>query len=143
MTLSAARHKIWGVSVLRQLGSHVDGPLIYNGPPMRWGKFFGVRPKDLPTWLALCVGHADGSNPQYLAQAKHAIMVMVRATEAEKERTIFSLLQSNGWREPTIRDLKMLDEPFCTDDPIWRSCYERAARGEGGIVVYSDRIEDV
>lgn len=104
--------------------------------------FFGIRSKRFPIWAALCTGRADGSNPKYLARAKHPIMVMVRAPESEAENAIYSLLQSNGWREPEIRNLKMLDEPFHSDDPFMHACHEGAIKSDGGIVVYSDPIEE-
>jgi hypothetical protein len=73
---------------------------------MKWEK---------PVWAALCTGRADGSNPKYLARAKHAIPVMVGAPGAEAQNTVYALLQSNGWRELEIKSLKLLDEPFHSD----------------------------
>jgi hypothetical protein len=34
---------------------------------------------------------------------------MVSALEPEAQSTIYALLQSNGWREPEIKNLKLLD----------------------------------
>ena len=70
---------------------------------MRLGEFFSLRPNRFPIWAALGTGRADGSNPKYLGPVKHAILVMVRAPESEAENAIYSLLQSNGWREPKIQ----------------------------------------
>jgi len=56
----------------------------------------------------------NGSNPKYLANVKHAILAMVCAPESEAQSTIYALLQSNGWREPQIKNLKLLDQPFHT-----------------------------
>ena len=109
---------------------------------MKWGNFLGVRSKTLPIWAALCTGRADGSDQKYSAQAKHAILAMVRAQESDAENAICSLLQSKGWREPTIQKLEKLVQPFHSDDPIMRDCHERAANSGAGIVVYSDPIED-
>ena len=67
---------------------------------------------------------------------------MVRAPESDAEDAICSLLQSKGWREPTIQKLKKLVQPFHSDDPIMRDCYERAIKSGDGIVIYSDPIED-
>ena len=67
---------------------------------------------------------------------------MVRAQESDAENAICSLLQSRGWGEPTIQNLKKLVQPFHSDDPIMRDCHERAAKSGAGIVVYSDPIED-
>jgi hypothetical protein len=69
-------------------------------------------------------------------------MAMVRAAEAQAESGIHALLRSNGWREPTIQKLKMLDQPFRSDDPIMVACHKGAINENGGIVVYSDPIED-
>jgi len=108
---------------------------------MKWEKLFGTRPKRLPVWAALCTGRADGSNPKYLAHVKHAILAMVRAPEPEAQWTIYALLQSNGWREPEIKNLKLLDQSFHSDDPTMSACHESAIKKDGGIVVYSDPID--
>jgi hypothetical protein len=108
---------------------------------MGWKELFGLPPKRPPVWSALCTGRADGSNPKYIVQAKHPILAMVRVPEAEVEHAVFSLLQSNGWSAPSIQKLKLLSEPFYSDDPIMRAGYEGAIKREGGIVVYSDPIE--
>ncbi len=109
---------------------------------MRWGRSFRAGTEKLPTWAALCTARADGSNPKYLAQAKHAVVAMVRSAEPEAEGSICSLLLSNGWREPAIQNLKLLNDPFYSDDPIMRTCYEGAIERDGGIVVYADPIEE-
>lgn len=93
-------------------------------------------------WVALCVARADGSHAQYTAGEKHAILAMVCAPEQEAENTICALLESNGWTHPQLRRLKLLSEPFHSDDPIMLACHERATVGQGGIVVYSDPVED-
>jgi hypothetical protein len=118
------------------------GRLVYDCTTMRWGNFLGFRSKTLPIWAALCTGRADGSDQKYSAQAKHAILAMVRAEESDAENAICSLLQSNGWREPTIQNVKKLAQPFRSDDPIMRDCHERATKSGTGIVVYSDPIEE-
>jgi hypothetical protein len=86
---------------------------------MRWGRFFRVGLKKLPVWAALCTARADGSDPKYPRQAKHAILAMVRSTEPEAESAICSLLQSKGWHETAIQNLKKLNDPFRSDDPIY------------------------
>jgi len=40
------------------------------------------------------------------------------------------------------KNLKPLDQPFHSDDPTMRACHESAIRKEGGIVVYSDPIDE-
>jgi len=110
---------------------------------MNWEKLLGSRSKSLPVWAALCTGRADGSNPKYLAHAKHAILAMVCVPESESQSAIYALLQSNGWHEPEITKFKLLDEPFHTNDPIMRNCHESAIKRGGGIIVYSDPVEEV
>jgi hypothetical protein len=109
---------------------------------MIWEKFFRGSPKKIPIWAALCIARSDGSNPEYPAQAKHAVLVMVRSAKSEAERAIYSLLQSNGWRGPAIQNLKLLNDPFHSDDPIMRACHEGAIKRDGGIVVYADPIQE-
>jgi hypothetical protein len=103
-------------------------------------KSFGFIPSKLPMWAALCAGRADGSNPEFAARAKHAILVVVRARKSDVESSVYALLQSNGWREPEIEKLKLLIEPFHGDDPMLRACYESAAKDGGNFVVYTDPI---
>jgi len=93
-------------------------------------------------WAALCTGRAVLSNPKYPAHVKHAILAMVCALEPEAQSTIYALLQSNGWREPEIKNLNLLDQPFHSDDPTMRTCQESAIKKDGGIVVYSDPIDE-
>jgi hypothetical protein len=109
---------------------------------MKREKPFGVRLKRPPVWAALCTGRAAGSNAEYLADVRHAILVMVRAPEPEVQDTIYDLLHSNGWREPAIKNLKLLDQPFHSDDPVMCACHESAIKKKGGLVVYSDPITD-
>ncbi|MGB6385501.1 MAG: hypothetical protein WBD25_01515 [Terriglobales bacterium] len=66
---------------------------------------------------------------------------MVRVPETEAENAIYSLLQSKGWRDPAIQNLKLLKEPFQSDDPIMRACYEGAIKREGEIVIYSQPMD--
>jgi hypothetical protein len=110
---------------------------------MRWRKLFGIEPKTtLPLWAALCTGRADGSNPNYVAHVKHAMLAMVYAPEPEVRSAVYALLQTNGWREPEITNLKLLHQPFHSDDPAMRACHENAIKRDGGIVVYSDPIDE-
>jgi hypothetical protein len=109
---------------------------------MKWKQLLGAPSREVPVWAAICTGRADGSNPEYVAHVKHPILVMVRAAEPEVESAIYALLQSNGWREPAIQNLKMLEQPFQSDDPMMRACHAGAINKEGGIVIYSDPIED-
>jgi hypothetical protein len=93
-------------------------------------------------YAALCTARADGTDPKFLRQAKHAVLVMVRASEADAENAITSLLRTKGWVDPAIQRLKLLDQPFHTDEPMMQTCYDAAVEKEGGIVVYSDPIAD-
>jgi hypothetical protein len=109
---------------------------------MKLQNLFRNRKEGKPVWAALCIARADGSDPKYPAQEKHAILAMVCKPEAEVHSAIYALLQSNGWREPEIKNLKLLQQPFHSDDPVMRSCYESATKTDGGIVVYSDPMEE-
>jgi len=109
---------------------------------MKLAELFNPRPERLPVWAGLCVGRADGSNPGCPARQKHAILAMVRARESEAENEISSLLHSNGWSDLELRNLKLLSEPFHSDDPDMVACYENATKKLGGIIVYSDPIEE-
>jgi hypothetical protein len=109
-----------------QFGS--NALVSYHCEARKWEKLFGTRPKRLPAWAGLCTGRADGSNPKYLAHAKHAILAMVRAPEPDAQSNIFALLRSNGWHEPEIENLKLLDQPFHSDDPTMRTCHESAIK---------------
>ena len=119
--------------------NRIDCPVRFS-QNMRWRKLFRPRGDSLPLWAGLCLGCADGSNPQYSAGEKHAILAMVRASESEAEDAICSLLHSNGWSNPELRQLKLIREPFHSDDPVMLTCYENATRKAGGIVVYSDVV---
>ncbi len=66
---------------------------------------------------------------------------MVCAHESDAQNAICSLLQSNGWRDPELSKLKLLSEPFHSDDPAMLACHENATKRQGGIVVYSDPIQ--
>lgn len=67
---------------------------------------------------------------------------MVRAHESEAENAISSLLHSNGWVDLELRNLKLLNEPFHSDDPTMVACYENATKKQAGIVVYLDAIRE-
>jgi len=108
---------------------------------MIWRDALGIR-KNKSIWAALCTGRADGSSTQYPFRMKHGLMVMVSARESGVERKICALLKSNGWQEVAIQNLKLLDEPFESEDQTMLACYEGAVNKDGGIVVYSDPIEE-
>ena len=99
-------------------------------------------PKEPPVWAALCIGRADGSNADYVAYVRHPILVLVGSPESELEGKICDLLRSKGWREPEIKKLKLLNQPFQSEDPVMRACHGNAIDKEGGIIVYSDPIVD-
>jgi hypothetical protein len=93
-------------------------------------------------YLALCVARADGSN-KYPIGEKHALLVMVLADAAEDaENKIPPRLEARGWVKAAIDQLKLLGEPFQSDDPIFHDCYDDALHGDVGIVVYRDPVPD-
>jgi hypothetical protein len=67
---------------------------------------------------------------------------MVSVPELEAQDAVYTVLQLNGWREPAIQNIKLLNEPFQSDDPTMRACHQGALKAEGGIVVYLDPIEE-
>jgi hypothetical protein len=96
----------------------------------------------IPVWAVLTTALADGSNPKYPAKEKHALLVMVRATESDVPLAVDALLTAKGWRDVAMERFKLLKEPFHSDDPVTMSCYEGAMTSEGGIVVYEEPIEE-
>jgi hypothetical protein len=121
---------------------HAYLPADYYCETMKLEGLFGTLSKNLPVWMALCTGRADGSNPKSPAHAKHAILAMARAKEPKAESSICALLQSNGWLEPEIKRLKA-GSIIHSDHPIMRACHENAIKNGAGIVVYSDPIDEV
>jgi hypothetical protein len=93
-------------------------------------------------WAALCTGLADGSIEQYPSDAKHATLAMVKAQEAEAENKILALLSEYGWSNLDVMGVKLLDHPFKSKDPDMLRCYKGAMERDGGIIVYSDPIQD-
>ena len=109
---------------------------------MKWKTILGASSEAVPVWAAICTARADGSNPEYPAREKHAILTMVKRPEPEVEHAVEVLLKSKGWGETSVERLKLLDEPFHSDDSFMRTCFQDAVNNGGGIVVYSDPIED-
>jgi len=91
-------------------------------------------------WVALCKGIADGSVDRYPSGARYAILAMVKAHEGEAEGNIRKLLSDYGWSSLKVTKMKLLDDPFKSDDPDMLSCYNGAIEKDGGIMVYSDPI---
>jgi hypothetical protein len=69
-------------------------------------------------------------------------MVMVYAPEPEAQSTVHAVLQSNGWSDADIKNLKLVNQPFHSDDPILVTCHENAIKKGCGIVVYWDPIDE-
>ena len=93
-------------------------------------------------WATLCTGIADGSIEQYPSGAKHAILAMVKAQETEVEEKILALLSECGWSGLEVTRMKLLDDPFKSDDPDMLRCYKGAMERDLGIIVYSDPLCD-
>jgi hypothetical protein len=109
---------------------------------MKWKKILGIPLGAIPVWAALCTASADGSDPNRPLNSKHTILAMVQAPENEVESEVCALLISRGWREPTIKTLKKLVPNFHSDDEMMQACYVSAKNKVGGMVIYSDPIED-
>lgn len=67
---------------------------------------------------------------------------MVKAQEAEAEKKILDVLSEYGWSSLEVTGVKLLDDPFMSDDPDMLRCYKGAMEKDGGIIVYSDPIRD-
>jgi hypothetical protein len=67
---------------------------------------------------------------------------MVRASEVQAGESVLALLSSNGWRGPEITRMKKLEDPFRSEDTAMLDCYRGATHKEGGLIVYSDSIEN-
>jgi hypothetical protein len=100
-----------------------------------------TRAKPRQFWAGLCTARADGTDSNYRPDAKHAMLAMVCATEPEVESKIVTLLASSGWREPVIANLKLLTNPFESEEHDMQACYKAATDGPGGIIIYSDEID--
>ena len=110
---------------------------------MGWNRSWGKRESTpLPVWAGLCEGLADGTNSQYPAGARHALLVMVRYGEKGPEAKMRRLLAGNGWSNSVIMRVKRLDQPFLSDDPTMLACYTGAMEKECGIIVYEDPMHE-
>jgi hypothetical protein len=85
---------------------------------------------------ALCV-------TTYPAGVRRALLAMVRAEESQMESAILSLLQPHGWHDIRIIESKQLEVPFLSDDREVRACYVNAVTSDGGVVVYTDPVEEL
>jgi hypothetical protein len=93
-------------------------------------------------WAALCTTCANGTDARYRADAKHAALVMVFATESEAESKIVAILEQNGWFKTILKNLKLLSTPFSSEDPDMCACYRAVLDRGAGIIIYSDEIQD-
>lgn len=109
---------------------------------MRWNRLFRGKVRASDIWAALCEARADGSDPARPSGARYPLLVMVRSSEEELEGKVYSLLKRYGWQEPQVKRLKKVALPFHSDDGMVRECYEGVVQRDGGIVVYSDSLDD-
>jgi hypothetical protein len=110
--------------------------------PMQWNRLFRNKAPGTDIWAALCEARADGSDPAHQSGVRYPLLVMVRSSEDELEGKVFSLLKTYGWQEPQVKRLKKVAQPFHSDDSMMQACYEGVMQRDGGIVVYSDPLED-
>ena len=92
---------------------------------------------------ALCTASADGSVATYPAGVRRALLAMVRAEESQMEGAILALLQAQGWHDARIIESKQLEVPFLSGDREVRACYVNAVTSDGGVVVYTDPVEEL
>jgi hypothetical protein len=90
----------------------------------------------------MCTAIADGSIEKYPFGAKHAIIAMVKAQERNAQDCICKLLSAYGWSRPEITRIRLLEEPFESDDADILACHRGAMEKDGGIIIYSDPICD-
>jgi len=109
---------------------------------MHWNRLFRNKVSDSDVWAALCEARADGSDPTRPSGVRYPLLVMVRCAESAIEGNVLSLLERYGWHDPRVKNLKKVAQPFHSDDSMMQACYEGATRRDGGIVVYSDPLED-
>jgi hypothetical protein len=109
---------------------------------MQWSRLFRNKGPASDIWDALCEARADGSDPARPNGVRYPLLVMVRSSEGALEGKVFSLLKTYGWHDPRVKQLKKVAQPFHSDDAMMQACYEGATQRDGGIVVYSDPIED-
>ena len=110
--------------------------------PMPSNRLFRDKGTANDIWAALCEARADGSDPAHQSGARYPLLVMVRCSEQEVEGKVYSLLKTYGWQERQVKRLKMVAQPFHSDDSMMQACYEGVVQRDGGIVVYSDPLED-
>ncbi len=110
--------------------------------PMPWNRLFRNKVPASDVWAALCEARADGSDPSRPNGVRYPLLVMVRCSEDALESSVLSLLKTYGWHDPRVKKLRKVAQPFHSDDSNMQACYEGAVRRDGGIVVYSDPIED-
>jgi len=101
---------------------------------------FGRR---IPTvYAALSTARAGDMMGRYPAGERHSILAMMRCEGAEIESAMITLLESHGWRDVVIEEWKQLEMPFLSDDRQVRACYVGAMTSDGGLVVYSDPLDE-
>ena len=121
-------------------GSQPEALLKIDYPAMKLSALFARR-DEKQVWAALCTASADGMDARYRAEAKHAILVMVCATESGAETKVAVLLEENGWNELTLKNLKLLSTPFVSEDPDMYACYRAALDRGGGIISTPTRLK--
>jgi hypothetical protein len=109
---------------------------------MQGNRLFRNKVPASDIWAALCEARADGSDPAHQSGVRYPLLVMVRSAQDELEDKVVSLLKTYGWQEPQVKQLKKVAQPFHSDDAMMRDCYDGVVQRGGGIVVYSDPIED-
>lgn len=62
--------------------------------------------------------------------------------ETEAEEKILDLLSEGGWSSPEVTGVKLLDNPFQSDDPNMLRSYKSATERDGGIILCSEPIRD-
>jgi hypothetical protein len=93
-------------------------------------------------YAALCTARAGALLGRYPAGEHHSILAMIRCDESEVETAVTALVQSHGWRNVVIEEWKLLEMPFFSTDRQVRACYVSAMTSDGGLVVYTDTLDE-
>ena len=107
---------------------------------MDWPRTLNGLLRKSPVWAALGIARADNSDAQYPREEQHAFWVMAQSDEQHLEERAVALLVANGWKDVVIERVKLLDQPFRTNDAVMLGCYEAARRKGAAVVIYSDPI---
>jgi hypothetical protein len=107
---------------------------------MEWPRTLNGIFRKSEVWAAVGIARADNSAAQYPCGEQHAFLVMVQSDEQHVEERAAAFLVANGWTDVVIERIKLLNQPFHSNDAVMLGCYDAATRKGRAIVIYSDPI---